>query len=230
MSIGAGLGWCAEDTNSTSGALQEVPQVLVVRIANVLQVARDDGAGLPRDRQQVPPPIGQVEHRQPGAGEDLAGDGRVDGEAPVPAAVVEADPGTVRPHQVDASTGAGRVDGQAGQVDAVGGQLGPHPGSERVITDMADERGRQAQPEEPAAGVPAGLAQVVDVLGEMILLRQVRRPREVHIGVDSDIANDDDFGIPPAVHAVQSMAGAARCQWTKHAVNSQTGRARRWLR
>jgi len=194
-------------------------------LRGTLQIARDDGTRLPRERQQVPPPIGQVEHRQPGAGEDLAGHGRVDVEAPVPAAVVEADPGTVRAHQVDASTGAGRVDRQAGQVDAVGGQLGPDPSSERVITDMADERGRQAQPMKPAAGVPAGLAQIVDVLGEMVLLRQVRRPREVHIGIDSDIANNDDFGIPPAVHAVQSMAGAARCQWTKHAVNSQTGRA-----
>ena len=65
LSIGAGFRWCAEDTNSTSDALEEVPQVLVVRIPNVLQVAGDDGTRPARDRQQVPRPVGQVEHRQP---------------------------------------------------------------------------------------------------------------------------------------------------------------------
>ena len=198
------------------GRLDEVTEVLVVRVVDVLQIARDDGARLAGEWQQRPRPVRQMEEHDARAPHQLRGEIEIHVELLACPAVVEGEPGAVLAHQVDAARRSGRIDAEGSQVDPVSGEFGAHLFARGVRADMADERRRVAQRGEPATAVAPGLPHVIDVLRDVALAGEIERHRQgkgqEDAGVDAGGADHDDVTRGNRSHHQTQSAGRRQCQ------------------
>jgi hypothetical protein len=105
-------------------------------------------------------------------GEPRPGQGRPAGlevrpEIHVALAVIEILPAAVAVHEVDAAAGTPRIQEQPARIDPLPRELLAHHPAGRVVPDRAEERGAPAEGGVAAARVGAGLADGINVLGEV---------------------------------------------------------------
>jgi hypothetical protein len=186
-----GSAWFGREQQDV-GAVDKVLPVGVVGGHAVLQIRGDQDPEHARDRDQVTRPVYDREVGQLRAREDAAAQRQVGPQLHRVAAVVEVLAPTVLVHEVDAAIRAARVEEERREVEPVAGERVAHERAVVIVADRADVRRALAELRKQAARVPAGLADAVDVAGEVALDRPVDViARPIHVGVDTGPADHD---------------------------------------
>jgi len=135
------------------------------------------------------------------AAEPLAAGLEIGPDVHLSLAVVEVLPAAVPVHEVHAAVRPERI-GEEQAVDPLAAQFVPDEGAHEVVAQGTEEGGAQAQAPEGLGGAAAGLADVVEVLGEVRLDAPVDvLPEQEDVRVHADAARDNGVEWPRRVVA-----------------------------